>query len=114
MKYKLHIKNKLIRLLLIVQTVMLWQLPVYAKGGLLKNKLYTGTVDILNDSKKILLTVEVVLAAVLLIKEGMKRQSANDPTEQAQHAKNMKNIVKIAVIVTCASALIPTILAYYQ
>ena len=91
MKCKLHIKNKLIRLLIIVQTVMLWQLPVYAKGGLQKSKVYTGTVNLLNDFKVALIAVEAIVVVVLVIKEGIARQAATDPGEQAQHEKKMKS-----------------------
>lgn len=114
MKYKLHIKNKLIRLLIIVQTVMLWQIPVYAKGGLQKSKIYTGTVNILNDFKVALIAVEAIVVVVLVVLEGIKRQAATDPGEQAQHAKKMKSIIGLGILITCATGLIPTIMEYYK
>lgn len=114
MKCKLHIKNKLIRLLIMVQTVMLWQLPVYAKGGLQKSKVYTGTVNLLNDLKVVLIAVEAIVVVVLVIKEGIARQAATDPGEQAQHEKKMKGIIGLGIFITCATGLIPTIMAYYK
>lgn len=114
MKYKLHIKNKLIRLLIIVQTVMLWQLPVYAKGGLKKTKLYTGTVNLLNDYKLLIVSVEGIIATALYITEGVKKQAATDPQEEAQHKKKMNKIIITAFIIMCASGLITTLLSYYE
>ena len=37
-----NLKTKMIRILIIAQAIMLWQIPVYAKGGLQKSKIYTG------------------------------------------------------------------------
>lgn len=109
-----NLKTKMIRLLIIAQAIMLWQIPVYAKGGLQKSKIYTGTVNILNDFKVVLIAVEAIVVVVLVIMEGIKRQAATEPGEQAQHEKKMKSIIILGIIITCASGLIPTILAYYK
>ena len=68
----------------------------------------------MEDVKKVLITIETIYAVVLFIKEGMARQNATEPGEQAQHEKKMKSIVILAIIIVSASALIPTILAYYK
>ena len=117
MKYKLNIKNKLIRLLIIVQTVMLWQLPVYAKGGLKKTKLFNKLwiiLNLLNDYKLLIVSVEGIIATVLYITEGVKKQAATDPQEEAQHKKKMNKIIITAFIIMCASGLITTLLSYYE
>ncbi len=109
-----NLKTKMIRLLIIAQAIMLWQIPVYAKGGLQKSKIYTGTVNILNDFKVVLIAVEAIVVVVLVIMEGIKRQAATDPGEQAQHEKKMKGIIGLGILITCATGLIPTIMAYYK
>ena len=115
MKNKVQIlKTKMIRLLIIAQAIMLWQLPIYAKGGLQKSKAYTGTVNLLNDFKVVLIAVEAIVVVVLVIKEGIVRQAATDPGEQAQHEKKMKSIIGLGIFITCATGLIPTIMSYYK
>ena len=109
-----NLKTKMIRILIIAQAIMIWQIPVYAKGGLQKSKIYTGTVNILNDFKVALIAVEAIVVVVLVVLEGIKRQAATDPGEQAQHAKKMKSIIGLGILITCATGLIPTIMAYYK
>lgn len=116
------IKAVCIRTFLTIQLGILYALPVLASdtakkdeknGGLLNSKPVQGTIALLTDARLALCAIEAVLLTVLEIKEGMAMQ-ASEEQEKAMHKKKMISMLGIGVLIVCATALIPTILGYYQ
>lgn len=110
------IKAGWIRAVLTIQLSMLYAMPVLAatkKSGLQYSKIVTGTIALLTDARLALILVESGFAAFLEIKEGMAYQ-ASEEQEKAMHKKKMINILVVAIFIVSITALIPTILGYYQ
>lgn len=115
------IKATCIKVILLAQLIILYTLPVLAdtkktdksSGGLQGSKLVTGTIALLTDARLALILVESGFAAFLEVKEGMAYQ-ASEEQEKAMHKKKMISILVLAILIVSITALIPTILAYYQ
>lgn len=116
------IKAVCIRTFLTIQMAILYALPVLAsdttkkdekKSGLIQSKLVQGTIALLTDARLALCLVEAGFLTFLEIKEGMAYQAAEEQ-EKAMHKKKMISMLAMGVLIVCATALIPTILGYYQ
>lgn len=115
------IKTACIRAIITLQLIMLHAMPVFANnakkddksGGLQQTKLVQGTIALLTDARLALCLVEAGYLTFLEIKEGMAYQAAEEQ-EKAMHKKKMISMLAVGVLIVTATALIPTILGYYQ
>lgn len=106
------VKEKLIRIFLVLQFTFLFPETAFA-GGLENTKLVKGTNKLIEDGIKVLVAMEVGLVTFLLIKEGMNYQKAPDE-EKGKHKKNLTGIAVAGVVVISLTSLVPAILGYYQ
>ncbi len=111
--------TKLAGAFFLLQGFFLYPLQVFATdiesdGGALKDtKLVKGTLRLLRDGTAILLIIEAGLCGLLVVKEFIAMQQA-DEQDKPRHKKQIKTIILSGIIIFCITGLLTAIFSYYQ